>query len=128
MKENRHEENHQFDPVPDSARCCLLHRYGGRSIRPEIREWLAAKGECGDCMLLLKIHDVMVDVLALAGDETDQITMYSGGETEIILNFMNNDQSLKGYWIVIANPEYNEYEGNVEMKNWETLRLIPGDI
>ena len=93
-----------------------------------LREWLAAKGECGDCMLLLKIHDVMVDVLALAGDETDQITMYSGGETEIILNFMNDDHSLKGYWIVIANPEYNEYEGNVEMKNWETLRLIPGDI
>ena len=93
-----------------------------------LREWLMNKGECGDCTLLLKIHDVMVDVLALAGDETDQVTMYSGGENEIILNFMDDKQNLKGYWIVIANPEYNEFEGNVEMKNWETLRLIPGDI
>ena len=93
-----------------------------------LREWLMNKRECGDCMLLLKIHDVMVDVLALAGDETDQVTMYSGGENEIILNFMDDKQNLTGYWIVIANPEYNEFEGNVEMKNWETLRLIPGDI
>ena len=49
-----------------------------------LREWLMNKGECGDCMLLLKIHDVMVDVLALAGDKTDQVTMYSGGASRVL--------------------------------------------
>ena len=93
-----------------------------------LREWLAAKGDCGDCMLLLKILDVMNPVLALVGDETDQVNLYSGGEKDIILVLGDGDMTLKNHWIVIANPRYNEFEGTVELADWELLRIIPESL
>ena len=46
-----------------------------------IREWLDAKGECGDCLLLVKIDEVVNPVLAVAIDETGSVNLYSGGES-----------------------------------------------
>ncbi len=90
-----------------------------------IQEWLDAKGECGDCMLLLKIQEVLNPVLAVGADETGAINLYSGGENSIILEFGNEERMLTGYWIVIGNPRYNEYEGTIEMADWTLLRMIP---
>ena len=91
-----------------------------------IQEWLDAKGECGDCMLLLKIQEVLNPVVAIGADETGTINLYSGGETSIIIEFGNEERMLTGYWIVIANPKYNVFEGTIEMANWSLLRLMPG--
>ena len=91
-----------------------------------VREWLDAKGECGDCMLLLKIREVLNPVVALCADETGTVNLYSGGETSIIIEFGNEERMLTGYWIVIANPRYNVFEGSIEMVNWSLLRMIPG--
>ena len=43
-----------------------------------IQEWLDAKGECGDCMLLLKVTQILNPVLAVAADETGAINLFSG--------------------------------------------------
>jgi len=91
-----------------------------------VQEWLDAKGECGDCMLLLKIREVLNPVVALCADETGTVNLYSGGETSIIIEFGNEERMLTGYWIVIANPRYNVFEGSIEMVNWSLLRMIPG--
>ena len=91
-----------------------------------VQEWLDAKGECGDCMLLLKIQEVLNPVVAIGADETGTINLYSGGETSIIIEFGNEERMLTGYWIVIANTKYNVFEGTIEMANWYLLRLMPG--
>ena len=90
-----------------------------------IQEWLEAKGACGDCMLLLKIQEVLNPVLAVGADDTGTINLYSGGENSLILEFGNEERMLTGYWIVIGNPRYNEYEGTIEMADWTLLRMIP---
>ena len=91
-----------------------------------IQEWLDAKGECGDCMLLVKIYEAVNPVLAVVIDETGRVNAYSGGPDSITLEFMNEkDGILEGWWMVIANPKYNIYEGTVEMADWQLLRLVP---
>ena len=98
---------------------------GGEARFVTVEEWLEAKGECGDCMLLLRIREVLNPVLAVGEDETGTVNLYSGGENGIILEFGNEEQILNGWWIVIANPRYNLYEGTVEMADWTLLRLMP---
>ena len=56
-----------------------------------IQEWLDAKGECGDCMLLLKITQILNPVLAVGADDTGEINLFSGnGENSMIINFMSD--------------------------------------
>ena len=43
-----------------------------------IQEWLDAKGECGNCMLLLKITQIHNPVLAVGADETGSINLFPG--------------------------------------------------
>ena len=90
-----------------------------------IQEWLDAKGECGDCMVLLKIQEVLNPVLAVGADETGTVNLYSGGPDSIIIEFGNEERMLTGYWMVIAHPRYNEFEGTIEMADWDLLRLVP---
>ena len=90
-----------------------------------IQEWLDAKGECGDCMLLLRIQEVLNPVLAIGADETGTVNLYSGGENSLIIEFGNEERLLTGYWMIIGNPRYNEYEGTIEMADWALLRMIP---
>lgn len=91
-----------------------------------IQEWLDARGECGSCLLLLKIQEVLNPVLAVGADETGTVNLYSGGKDSIILEFGNEEKILNGYWMVIANPRYNKFEGTIEMADWTLLRLVPG--
>ncbi len=92
-----------------------------------IQEWLDAKGECGDCMLVLKIMEELNPVVALAADETGTVNLYSGAneESSFVL-FMDDETGSKvGYVLVIANPKYNSFEGNIEMAEWTLLRILP---
>jgi len=90
-----------------------------------IQEWLDAKGECGDCMLLLKITQILNPVLAVAADDTGTINLFSGnGEDSMIINFMSDECPQEGAILVIANPRYNEFEGTVEMADWTVLRIM----
>ena len=90
-----------------------------------IQEWLDAKGECGDCMLLLKVTQILNPVLAAATDDTGTINLFSGnGEDSMIINFMSDECPQEGAILVIANPRYNEYEGTVEMADWTVLRIM----
>ena len=92
-----------------------------------IQEWLDARGECGDCMLVLKIMQELNPVVALAADETGTVNLYSGAneESSFVL-FMGDEAGSKvGYVLVIANPKYNPYEGNIEMAEWTLLRILP---
>lgn len=92
-----------------------------------IREWIDAKGECGDCMLVLKIEQELNPVVALAADETGTVNLFSGGNEESsFIEFMSEESGPKvGYILVIANPKYNEFEGNIEMAEWKLLRVLP---
>ena len=90
-----------------------------------IQEWLDAKGQCGDCMLLLKITQILNPVLAVAADDTGTINLFSGnGEDSMIINFMSDECPQEGAILVIANPRYNEFEGTVEMAEWAVLRIM----
>ena len=90
-----------------------------------IKEWLDANGECGECMLLLKITQILNPVLAVAKDDTGSINLFSGnGEDSMIINFMSDDCPQEGAILVIANPRYNEYEGTVEMADRTVLRIM----
>ncbi len=91
-----------------------------------IQEWLDAGGECGDCMLLLKIRTILMPVLAVAEDETGTINLYSAiGEDDAIVNFMSDEGLAEGSLLVIANPKWIEYEGATEMMDWTVLRIMP---
>ena len=90
-----------------------------------IQEWLEAKGECGNCMLVLKITQILNPVLAAAADDTGTVNLFSGnGEDSMIINFMSDECPQNGAILVIANPRYNEYEGTVEMADWTILRIM----
>ena len=90
-----------------------------------IQEWLDAKGECGDCMLLLKITQILNPVLAVAADDTGTINLFSGnGEDSMIINFMSDECPQEGAILVITNPRYNVFEGTVEMAEWTVLRIM----
>lgn len=91
-----------------------------------VKEWLDARGDCGECMLVLKVIQVLNPVLAVAADETGMINLFSGtGEDSMIINFMSDEFPQYEAVLVIANPRYNEYEGTVEMADWTLLRILP---
>ncbi len=92
-----------------------------------IQEWLDVKGECGDCMLVLKIVQELNPTVALVADETGTANLFSGiNEESSFIEFMSEGTGPKvGYILVIANPKYNLFEGNVEMAAWTLLRIIP---
>ena len=90
-----------------------------------IQEWLDAKGECGDCMLLLKIMQILNPVLAVAADDTGTVNLFSGnGEDSMIINFMSDECPQEGAILVIANPRFNEFEGSTDMADWTLLKIM----
>ncbi len=92
-----------------------------------IREWMDAKGECGDCMLVLKVVQELNPTVALVADETGTASLFSGiNEESSFIEFMSEESGPKvGYILVIANPKYNMFEGNIEMASWTLLRVFP---
>ena len=80
-----------------------------------INEWLDAKGECGDCYMVIQIREVLGPVLAVAEDETGSVNLFTGTDDELLFNFGDHqDAEYYKHWIfVISNPEYNVYDGVV---------------
>ena len=95
-----------------------------------IQEWLDAKGEFDDCMLLLKIKKVLNPVVALVVDETGEVNLFSGANEESsFLEFWSDEDGLfEDYFLVIANPKYNPYEGTIEMAEWKLLRIMKNPV
>jgi len=108
-----------------SISCIVQAEEGPRFVT--IQEWLNAKGECGDCMLVLKVVQEVNPTVALVADETGTVNLFSGiNEESSFIEFMSQESGPKvGYVLVIANPKYNEYEGNIEMAAWTLLRMLP---
>ena len=104
---------------------CIAHAEEGPKF-VTIQEWLDAKGECGDCMLVLKIVQELNPTVALVADETGTANLFSGiNEESSFIEFMSEESGPKvGYILVIANPTYNEYEGSIEMAQWTLLRIM----
>ena len=92
-----------------------------------INEWLDAKGECGDCYMLVQVMQVLNPVLAVVGDETGSVNLYTGGETELLFDFSDHEDAeyYRNWIFVISNPQYNVFEGTVELKNWKLERFMP---
>ena len=92
-----------------------------------IQEWMDAKGECGNCMLVVKVMQELNPTVALVADETGMVRLFSGANEESsFVEFMSQSSGPKtGYILVIANPKYNPYEGNIEMAQWTLLRMMP---
>ena len=60
-----------------------------------IQEWMDAKGECGDCMLLLKVIQVLNPVVALAADETGTVNLFSGAnDPESFVAFFDEEKGM----------------------------------
>ena len=91
-----------------------------------IQEWLEAKGECGDCLVVVQIAEILNPVLAVGADETGTVNLYSSDGGEMEINFMPEDGPgpLDGYILVLSNPRYNEFEGTIEMAGWKLLRCM----
>ena len=108
-----------------SLSCIAQAEEGPRFVT--IQEWMDAKGECGDCMLVLKIVQEINPTVALVADETGTANLFSGiNEESSFIEFMSEESGPKvGFILVIANPKYNMYEGNVEMAAWTLLRILP---
>ena len=108
-----------------SLSCIALAEEGPRFVT--IQEWMDAKGECGDCMLVLKVVQELNPTVALVADETGTANLFSGiNEESSFIEFMSEESGPKvGYILVIANPKYNMFEGNIEMASWTLLRVFP---
>ncbi len=74
-----------------------------------IQEWMDAKGECGNCMLVLKVVQELNPTVAIVADETGTANLFSGiNEESSFIEFMSQETGPKvGYTLVIANPKYN---------------------
>jgi hypothetical protein len=107
------------------AACASALADGPRFVT--VNEWLDTKGECGDCYLVVQVQAVLNPVLAVVADETGSVNLYSGGETDLLFDFSDHeDAAYYRRWIfVISNPEYNEFEGVPELKNWTLERFMP---
>lgn len=92
-----------------------------------INEWLDTKGECGDCYMVIQIREVLSPVLAVAQDETGSVNLFTGNDEEQVFDFSDHqDAEYYRHWIfVISNPEYNVFDGIVELKNWKLERFMP---
>ena len=107
------------------AACASALADGPRFVT--VSEWLEAKGDCGDCYMVVQIRQVLGPVLAVVGDETGSVNLFTGTDTELLFNFGDHgDAEYYRNWIfVLGNPQYNVYEGAVELKNWTLERYMP---
>ena len=93
-----------------------------------IQEWLEARGDCGDCLMLIQIREVLNPVLAVAEDETGHCNLYTSLDGDLAFNFFDQGEDpefYRHYIFVISNPKYNEYEGTVEIAGWKLERVMP---
>lgn len=80
-----------------------------------VKEWLDNKGEGDDFTVTVKITELLNPYYARVEDESGSVLLFGlweGGEPKAF----EEKGVFTGDTIVIKNPVYNIYEGNVEMK------------
>ncbi len=80
-----------------------------------IREWLDAKGDCGDCLIVAIVDEVVNPMLAVICDETASVHLFAEVASAEICD---------GDVLLLHNPAYNEYEGEIEMAFPEIVRRV----
>ena len=88
---------------------------GGLSGSVTVQEWLEKKGEGKNFTVTVKVVEFINPYYARVEDETASVLLFGlweGGEPKA---FSEKGVDI-GDTIVIKNPVYNVYEGNIEMK------------
>ena len=81
-----------------------------------IEDWLNAKGECGTCAVLAIVEEVVNPMLAIIRDDTASVRLF----TTVF------DEGLRdGDILLLLNPTYNLYEGEIEMAFPQIVRRVP---
>ncbi len=94
---------------------CCAHGEGGINI-VTIKDWLNAKGECGTCAVLAIVEEVVNPMLAIIRDETASVRLFA----EVYAAGLRDGDAL-----LLLNPIYNLFEGEVEMAFPEIVRRVP---
>lgn len=91
--------------------------------RAGVQQWLDASGEMGNCFMIVKVMEIINPVLAAVADESGTVNLFGFLVNGEFADFMT--QEIKsGDLLVLVNPRYNEFEGNVEMADSILFRLI----
>lgn len=80
-----------------------------------IREWIDLKGECGDCYVLAVVTNINNPMLAIISDDTAAVNLFTS---------VYDIGLCEGDMLLLHSPEYNEYEGTVEMAFPEIVRQL----
>lgn len=80
-----------------------------------VKEWLDKKGEGTDFTLTVKVVELVNPYYARVEDATGSVLLFGLWENGEPKAFEEKGVAV-GDTIVIKNPVYNVYEGNVEMK------------
>lgn len=98
-----------------SLTCLCANGEGGINI-VTIEDWLNAKGECGTCAVLAIVEEVVNPMLAVIRDETASVRLFA----EVYAAGLRDGDAL-----LLLNPTYNLFEGEVEMAFPEIVRRVP---
>lgn len=94
--------------------CASALGEGGTNIL-SIQEWLDRKGDCGDCYILAVVTNINNPMLAIISDDTAAVNLFTTVDESGIC---------EGDILLLHAPEYNEYEGTVEMAFPEIVRQL----
>ena len=80
-----------------------------------VKEWLEAKGEGEEFTVTVKVVELLNPYYARVEDESGSVLLFGLWEEGEPKAFAEKEIGV-GDTIVVRNPLYNVYEGNVEMK------------
>lgn len=92
-----------------------------------VAEWINAEGQCGDCTLTVTVGDIYNPVWAGVSDESGSVNLFGIWRGEVFYLFGENGFQT-GDTIVLSNPVYNVFEGNVEMTQAQLSDIIVPDM
>ena len=107
-----------------SFSACIGVRPRTLSGNVTLAEWLACSGEGDDFNVTVTITELLNPYYARVEDDTGSVLLFGlwgyGGDPKA---FIEEGISV-GDTIVLHNPRYNVYEGNVEMKDATLVEIL----
>lgn len=94
---------------------CAISEQPKLSGSVTVREWLDKKGEGNDFTVTVTVVELVNPYYARVEDATGSVLLYGLWENGEPKAFAEKDVDV-GDTIVVKNPVYNIFEGNVEMK------------
>lgn len=79
-----------------------------------VASWREAKSECGGFEITVTVQEIVNPVLAVVSDGTGSVNLFGVNIDGEFTDFVTAGIEV-GDTLVLANPMYSEYEGNVEM-------------